>query len=67
MDISLKHIFKKYENRGFSINAKEGFFYKNQHIQHLGPLQQTDEEMDYSISKTHKKTIRQEDVKRTKR
>ena len=33
----LKHVFKKYENRGFSINAeKEGFFYKNQHIQHLG-------------------------------
>lgn len=33
----LKHIFRKYENRGFSINAeKEGFFYKNQHIQHLG-------------------------------
>lgn len=33
----LKHVFKKYENRGFTINAeKEGFFYKNQHIQHLG-------------------------------
>lgn len=33
----LKHVFRKYENRGFSINAeKEGFFYKNQHIQHLG-------------------------------
>ena len=33
----LKHVFKKYENRGFSINAeKEGFYYKNQHIQHLG-------------------------------
>ena len=33
----LKHVFKKYENRGFSINAeKEGFFFKNQHIQHLG-------------------------------
>lgn len=33
----LKHVFKKYENRGFSINAeKEGFFYKNQYIQHLG-------------------------------
>ena len=33
----LKHVFEKYENRGFSINAeKEGFFYKNQHIQHLG-------------------------------
>ena len=33
----LKHVFKKYENRGFSINAeKEGFYFKNQHIQHLG-------------------------------